>query len=265
MAKKSNSRKTVQEQIPIAKQPPTTTAELPTQSEVSLQEQTFLQKIWKLSESNLFWGGGCGVIIVTFGTLLTTTAITFSFVLLVVGWMMITISIWRHKFFERKSNKAQAFGNISISLPIGVILFGMWILLRPIPTTLLNMERVIEENPSQTSPAENSITDFKVTMDTDRIVEVEVWYFYKGDIGTENILLYPYPRSSSGENLNYKIDTAPAEVIVTNTKAVAKMELSYTPLSEGAIEKTSQIEFCIMSSEKGLLHCRTFLYEKTWK
>lgn len=55
----------------------------------------------------------------------------FSIILLVLAWLTISVSIFRHNFFDRKSKHLQVIGSASISLCIAILLFLAWIFLRP--------------------------------------------------------------------------------------------------------------------------------------
>lgn len=120
-----------------------------------------------------------------------------------------------------------------------------------------------QEKVNQPIQQSNEITDFKVVRDADRTLSMEAWYFYTGDLGLENVLLHPFIYDSSGEMMPMR--SVSGEIIVINRKAIATMELTYEPLKEGDIKKSTEIRLCIMTSEKGWLHCQNFPYEKEWK
>ncbi len=68
---------------------------------------------------------------------LLTGALKFSVVLLAASWIVITISIFKHKFFEKKLRKHQIIGNGLISLFIGIVFCFVWIWMQPQPTPTL--------------------------------------------------------------------------------------------------------------------------------
>jgi hypothetical protein len=87
-------------------------------------------KFWRLTESNFFWGGGVGMILVAYGFLLSG-ALKFSIALLVIGWAVITISIYRHNFFEGKPRRTQLIGQTLIPAVSAVVLTVLWFSLKP--------------------------------------------------------------------------------------------------------------------------------------
>jgi len=119
--------------------PKLTIAEISSKPEISampkliqpiLPQESRLEKLWRFSESNLFWGGGIAVALAAYAFLLTG-ALKFSIVLLAASWVVITISIFKHKFFEKKLRKHQVIGNGLISLSIGVIFCLVWVWMQP--------------------------------------------------------------------------------------------------------------------------------------
>src|SRR5438067_1672242 len=103
--------------------------------------ETFWEKLWRLTESNFFWGGGVGMILVAYGFLLAG-ALKFSIALLVVRWLVITVSVYRHRFFERRARRVQLAGQTLISLFLVVVLIVLWLSLRPqIPIERTSQER----------------------------------------------------------------------------------------------------------------------------
>lgn len=106
--------------------------------ESSFSEPSVLEKLWKLTESNFFWGGGVGMALAAYA--FEISAPRFSICLLVLAWLVFTISIFRHGFFEGKAARRIYEG--VISLIIGALLAGIWILLKPVttqPTTGINL------------------------------------------------------------------------------------------------------------------------------
>ncbi len=94
----------------------------------------FLDKFWHLSESNLFWGGGIALIIAGIGFLIFNESVVFSAILLGIGWIMLTVSMYKYKIFESKTQKTQILLTTSISISILIFLFILWFLLKPIPS-----------------------------------------------------------------------------------------------------------------------------------
>ena len=110
---------------------------------LSLHKENTLEKLWRFSESNFFWGGGVAMALASYAFLLTQ-ALKFSIVLLVVAWVVITISIFKHNFFERGIRKIQIIGNSFISLFIGIVLCVTWLWLQPQP----NPSQVVSIQPT---------------------------------------------------------------------------------------------------------------------
>jgi hypothetical protein len=84
------------------------------------------EKLSKLAESNFFMGGGVGMVIAAYAFLLGG-APRFGFALLILSWLVISISLWRHRFFENRSR--ENIWNIILCGLIGLLLLGIWILL----------------------------------------------------------------------------------------------------------------------------------------
>ncbi|MDX6577841.1 MAG: hypothetical protein QOE96_3794 [Blastocatellia bacterium] len=99
--------------------------------ESDFSDPSIAEKFWKLTDSNLFWGGGIGVALAAYAFELGG-APRFSVFLLVAAWLVITISIFRHGFFARSSKTAKRIYESLISLIIAAALVITWILLYPI-------------------------------------------------------------------------------------------------------------------------------------
>jgi len=55
----------------------------------------------------------------------------FAIVLLCVAWLMISVSIYKHRFFERRSRRAQILGNVFACSSVAIILVVAWLRLIP--------------------------------------------------------------------------------------------------------------------------------------
>lgn len=55
----------------------------------------------------------------------------FAIVLLVIAWLIMSVSIYRHNFFEGKSKPAQVIGHILLPGLLAVVLIVLWFYLRP--------------------------------------------------------------------------------------------------------------------------------------
>jgi hypothetical protein len=96
------------------------------QADKEQPSNTALAKFDKLAERNSFMGGGLSMAIAAYAFLLGG-APRFGFILLVLSWFVIAISVWRHRFFENR--KHENTWNIIVCSLIGILLFVIWILL----------------------------------------------------------------------------------------------------------------------------------------
>jgi hypothetical protein len=135
------------------------------------------------------------------------------------------------------------------------------------PSAMPQPERSAPATPTPTTQTQaegNSLMDFKITRETDREVDAEVWYFYTGDLGTEHTGVSITPYTQTGDKLPY-ISSFDGHVIAVKTKAIAKLRMNFYPPAPGVIETSSRVELCIVDHLRGPLYCRSFPYEKTWK
>jgi hypothetical protein len=114
------------------------------------------QKINQLIESNLFWGGGIAFIAGGYGSLVTANALWLAGILISIGWLMVSLSIINHKFFERKSRKKQLFYNGSVSLAIACILGLIFLAARLVVPPESKLEK---EAPSTPTPIVTNLSD----------------------------------------------------------------------------------------------------------
>jgi len=98
-----------------------------------------LEKLWKLTESNLFWSGGVGMALIALGFRWANAPPKLTIPLLFLAWLTITLSVYRHGFFEARSRFIQVSGNVAISVAIAATLVVAWFILEP-------------STPTQTSP-----------------------------------------------------------------------------------------------------------------
>jgi hypothetical protein len=118
--------------------PPQTVLTQPVSQPTSQKEN-----IWRWLENNLLLGG-IGLIAAGFGYFLYNSSQQFSAILIIVGWLMISASIWRHNFFENNSRNKQILGNVLVSLLLGVAISMTYIIIKPqpVPPTLQPKESV---------------------------------------------------------------------------------------------------------------------------
>jgi hypothetical protein len=93
-----------------------------------MHRETFGQK---LADSNLFWGGGVGMVLVALSFEWGHVPPRVTIVMLAVAWLIISISTYRHRFFENRPRWVGILGNIGMWLTIGMVLAFLWYLFRP--------------------------------------------------------------------------------------------------------------------------------------
>lgn len=92
------------------------------------------RRYWKSfgsSRKATFWGGGVGMALVALGFRWGNAPPWFTVTLLVLAWLIFSISVYKHKFFERWSPFRQLLGNAGVSVVIALILSAAWVGLRP--------------------------------------------------------------------------------------------------------------------------------------
>lgn len=152
--------------IPADELPPHAAPKFATIGESHFSEPSIWGKLWKLTESNLFWGGGVGMALAAYA--FEPSAPKFSVVLLVLAWLVFTVSIFRHGFFAHSSKTAKRIYESLISILIAIVLTVTWILLRPItahpvqvavttPTPTLRLESVPSPSPPRVSTPQASV------------------------------------------------------------------------------------------------------------
>jgi hypothetical protein len=97
-------------------------------SPANLFKNSLDEKLSKLAESNFFMGGGVGVALGAYAFLIGG-APRFGFFLLICSWIVISFSIWKHRFFEGRSATSQRLRNLIVSGLTGIVLFTLWFLL----------------------------------------------------------------------------------------------------------------------------------------
>jgi hypothetical protein len=130
-------------------------------------------KFWKLGESNVFMGGGIGVALAALAFLMAG-APRFAVFLLCLAWLLISLSIYKHRFFEDKSLRIQILGNVLACSAVAVGFVAAWVLLAPsLQQTLtpIKTESTISNPQSQPSA---SVADNSSTTDKPKPEENEV-------------------------------------------------------------------------------------------
>lgn len=125
-------------------QPPSESSKLPARDNLAVipesnildlpeepkKSESLWDKFWRLTESNFFMGGGVGMALAAYAFLIGG-APKFAIFLLVIAWLVITVSTYRHNFFEDKSRPTQLIGQTLVSLAVAVVLFLLWFILLP--------------------------------------------------------------------------------------------------------------------------------------
>lgn len=114
------------------------------------------EKLWKFTESNLFWGGGVGVALAAYAFLFGGAPRWFPLLLLVASWLIISLSVYRHRFFEGRPSLAQVVANAIVYALVGFVLIIFWLLLVPThaPSTIADSHVPVE----QPSPLDSRLT-----------------------------------------------------------------------------------------------------------
>ena len=119
------------------------------------------------------------------------------------------------------------------------------------------------------SKRKNRFSDFRVTLDYEREIYVDVWYFYDGALGSEDIFIEIEP-VNNGEVLLGKKGEAdkwlrrPIEVI--GHKALARnVTYTYVPVPSWRDEEKSTHLQLSMVHNNVVFYRQTFPYKKVWK
>lgn len=115
----------------------------------------------------------------------------------------------------------------------------------------------------QTQPKENSFTDFKVVREGESSIDIEIWYYYTGSAGTDDLEVTVQAYKSDGTDIGVFGTVAP--IIAVNTKAIATITVRYGASKKKETVETSEIGLCMTKQSKGPLYCQRFPYKKTWK
>ena len=107
------------------------TQERPT---IQKAESSLPEKFWKFTDSNLLWGGGIGLAFIAYAFEWANVPPRVTLAMLAVAWLIISVSIWRHRFFERWPPSFEMVVNGFISLLVAVLIVIGWIVFQPSPT-----------------------------------------------------------------------------------------------------------------------------------
>lgn len=94
-----------------------------------------MEKFWKFTDSNLLWGGGVGLAFIAYAFEWASVPPKVTVTMLVMAWLIISVSIWRHRFFEQWPRTLEMTVNGFISLLVaGMIVIG-WLAFQPSPVS----------------------------------------------------------------------------------------------------------------------------------
>jgi len=99
--------------------------------EVLAQKETSWEKFVRWLESPLVVSGGLAVILSAFAFIYNAPKA--SLIVLLIGWGLFVLSVFRHNFFQDKTHKEQKIRKLIISVLMGMVLFVFWIVLQPEP------------------------------------------------------------------------------------------------------------------------------------
>ncbi len=109
---------------------------------------------------------------------------------------------------------------------------------------------------------ENRFFDFRMTSDSSNWMEFEVWYFYTGTLGLDDIWIHYSFFKANGEWL--PIDSiSPRKIMVSKIKAIAKMAHNNQSYKGNEIQISTEIEIC-MAHNHTEFHCQRFPLVKKW-
>lgn len=119
-----------------------------------VSEPPILAKFWKLTESNFFMGGGLASALAGYGFLLAG-APGFAIALLFLSWLVTTVAVYRHGFFEGKSRRFEILGNVTISATLAIALVVFWVLLVPHTTNSIPSVTTDTNKPAPSAHEQN--------------------------------------------------------------------------------------------------------------
>jgi hypothetical protein len=121
----------------------------------------------------------------------------------------------------------------------------------------------IERTQDKTS-TENRLFDFHVLRDSGLTLQFEVWYFYDGVLGNEDISIDVTPLKD-GQPLPGGATMIGAEISVIGHKALATIQYTYKPMNPNANDKSTHIQLGMSHLGENVVCRNVFRYPKTWK
>jgi hypothetical protein len=105
--------------------------QFPANSAPFRHSQTTVEKLWKLIESNFFWGGGVGLAVAAYSFEWASVPQWVTVLMLTVAWLIICTSIYKHQFFEKHSVLLQIVINLIIFVSIAATFVVVWLVMIP--------------------------------------------------------------------------------------------------------------------------------------
>jgi hypothetical protein len=173
-----------------------------------------------------------------------------------IGYILASVLPFLLALIPRVRDLIQAAISFSLLLTIASVLLSGLILLAAYTYYLrkrLNQPISFNEN-------ENQFFNFRVINDSSHTIEFEVWYYYTGTLGADNVFISYLFYTESGEMI-YEGTYTEFKVIAAKTKAIAK--LSHTFKKRPLPLVIAGIELC-MNLSMTPFHCQRFAYKKVW-
>jgi len=95
------------------------------------RRKTIWQKLSDMTDTNLFWGGGVTMALAALAFRWANAPSIITAGLLLLAWLITSISVYRHRFFERWSPFIQIMSYATTSIVIAVLFVAAWAALRP--------------------------------------------------------------------------------------------------------------------------------------
>ena len=137
---------------------------------------------------------------------------------------------------------------------------------KPSPTAAIPLNTQFKLTETRTTEANgNYLSDLRIIQERDRSVDMEVWYFYNGVLGKEDVLITVRPLDHKGAPMQNGGTISGGQIAIINTKAISKLRYDYVPTTKSISEQSTQIELCMYHLQKEEFYCRRFPYKKIWK
>jgi hypothetical protein len=158
---------------------------------------------------------------------------------------------------------------LAIALSLLVLLLSSMLFLSYLRNRIKKQTSLKENETKPFNENENRFFDFRVTREIPNRAEFEVWYYYTGVLGTNDVDIFATVYKKNGEKLNLGY-TPTANIVVSKTKAIAKVACQNNKLVQGQTDESTEIEFCMVHRHETLhyeevFHCQRFPFRKVWE